>query len=133
MANIFVGNMSFQTDEAELRSLFEPFGEITRVHIPTDRDTGRARGFAFVEMASASEAAAAITALNGRELGGRQLRVNEAQPKGDRPGGGGGGGGRGGRPGGGGGGGRGGRGGGGGGFSRDDYRGANRQPREPRW
>jgi RNA recognition motif-containing protein len=132
MSNIFVGNMSFQTDESELRALFEPYGEITRVHIPTDRDTGRARGFAFVEMANASEAASAIAALNGRELGGRQLRVNEAQPKGERSGGGGGGG-RGGRPGGGGGGGRGGRGGGGGGFSRDDYRGANRQPREPRW
>jgi cold-inducible RNA-binding protein len=124
MANIFVGNMSFQTDEAELRALFEPYGEITRVHIPTDRDTGRARGFAFVEMADSSAAANAITALNGRELGGRQLRINEAQPKGERSGGGGGGGaGRGGR---------GGRG-GGGGYSRDDYRGAARQPREPRW
>lgn len=99
MSNIFVGNMSFQTTEEELRALFQPFGEITRVNIPTDRDTGRARGFAFVEMASASEAAGAIAALNGRELGGRQLRVNEAQPK----------------PQGGGGGGRGGRGGGGGG------------------
>ncbi len=121
MANIFVGNMSFQTDEAELRALFEPYGEITRVHIPTDRDTGRARGFAFVEMADATAAANAITALNGRELGGRQLRINEAQPKGERSGGGGGGGGR------------GGRGGRGGGYSRDDYRGAARQPREPRW
>lgn len=123
MANIFVGNMSFQTDESELRSLFEQFGEVTNVSIPTDRDTGRVRGFAFVEMSDATAAANAISSLNGRELGGRQLRVNEAQPKGERGGGGGGGG-------------RGGRGGGGrgrGGFSRDDYRGANRQPREPRW
>ena len=92
MSNIFVGNMSFQTTEDDLRALFQPFGEITRVNIPTDRDTGRARGFAFVEMATASEAAAAISALNGRELDGRQLRVNEAQPKTERGGGGGGGG-----------------------------------------
>jgi len=126
MTSIFVGNMSFHTTEDELRALFQPFGEITKVSIPTDRDTGRVRGFAFVEMANSGEASAAITALNGKELDGRQLRVNEAQPKGERgPGGGGGGGGRGGR------GGRGG--GGGGGGSRDDYRGAVRQPREPRW
>jgi len=95
MSNIFVGNMSFQTTEEDLRALFQPFGEITRVNIPTDRDTGRPRGFAFVEMASASEASGAISALNGRELDGRQLRVNEAQPKPERSGGGGGGGGRG--------------------------------------
>jgi RNA recognition motif-containing protein len=94
MSNIFVGNMSFQTTEDDLRALFQSFGEITRVNIPTDRDTGRARGFAFVEMASASDAAGAIAALNGRELGGRQLRVNEAQPKPERSGGGGGGRGR---------------------------------------
>jgi RNA recognition motif-containing protein len=81
MSNIFVGNMSFQTTEAELRSLFEPFGEVTRVHIATDRDTGRARGFAFVEMAASDAAAQAIAALNGREVDGRQLRVNEAQPR----------------------------------------------------
>ncbi len=93
MSNIFVGNMSFQTTEDDLRTLFQPFGEITRVNIPTDRDTGRARGFAFVEMATASEATAAISALNGRELDGRQLRVNEAQPKTERGGSGGGGGG----------------------------------------
>ena len=95
MSNIFVGNMSFQTSEDDLRALFQPFGEIVRVNIPTDRDTGRARGFAFVEMSNASEASSAIAALNGRELGGRQLRVNEAQPKTERGGGGGGGGGRG--------------------------------------
>ncbi len=90
MSNIFVGNMSFKTSEQDLRELFQPFGEIVRVNIPTDRDTGRARGVAFVEMASASEAAGAIAALNGRELDGRQLRVNEAQPKPERGGGGGG-------------------------------------------
>jgi RNA recognition motif-containing protein len=135
MADLFVGNMSFQTSESELRALFEEFGEVTRVKIPTDRDTGRPRGFAFIEMADATASAAAIAALNGKEVNGRQLRVNEAQPKGERPSGGGGGGfgGGGGRPGGGGGRGRGGSGGGGGGASRDDYRGAARQPREPRW
>lgn len=116
MTSIFVGNMSFDTNEEELRTLFQPFGEITRIHIVTDRDTGRARGFAFVEMANANEATSAMAALNGREVNGRQLRVNEAQPKKEH---GGGGGGRGGR--------------GRGGFSRNDYRGAARQPREPRW
>ena len=125
MADLFVGNMSFQTSESELRALFEEFGEVTRVKIPTDRDTGRPRGFAFIEMSGATESAAAIAALNGREVNGRQLRVNEAQPKGERPSGGGGGGGGFGRG--------GGRGGSGGGGSRDDYRGAARQPREPRW
>jgi cold-inducible RNA-binding protein len=84
--------------------LFQSYGEIVRVNIPTDRDTGRARGFAFVEMSSQAEAASAIAGLNGKEVDGRALRVNEAQPKSE--GGGGGGGGRGGR---------GGRGGGGGG------------------
>jgi len=92
MPKIFVGNMSFQTSEDELRSLFAPFGEVTSVSIPTDRDTGRVRGFAFVEMANASDASGAISALNGKEMDGRQLRVNEAQPKGERGGGGGGGG-----------------------------------------
>src|SRR5580693_7509730 len=106
MSNIFVGNMSFQTSEDDLRSLFQSYGEIVRVNIPTDRDTGRARGFAFVEMSNQAEAAAAIAGLNGKELDGRALRVNEAQPKGEGGGGAGGGGGRGGR---------GGRGGGGGG------------------
>src|SRR5689334_6946491 len=122
MADLFVGNMSFQTSESELRTLFEEFGEVTRVKIPTDRDTGRPRGFAFVEMSDSGAASNAITALNGKEVGGRQLRVNEAQPKGERPSGGGGGGGGGyGRGGGGGGGGGRGRGGSGSG-SRDDYR-----------
>ena len=91
MSNIFVGNMSFQTTEDDIRALFQSYGEITRINIPTDRDTGRARGFAFVEMASAAEAAGAIAALNGKELDGRQLRVNEAQPKSEHGGGGGGG------------------------------------------
>ncbi len=116
MKNLFVGNMSFQTTEDDLRALFEPFGQITRVHIATDRETGRARGFAFVEMANDEEAAKAITALDGKEVGGRNLKVNEARPKGEGRG-----------PRGGGGGGR------GGGSSRDDYRGSARQPREPRW
>ena len=90
MKNLFVGNMSFQTNEAELRALFEPFGSITRVHLATDRETGRARGFAFVEMANDGEAAKAIAALDGKEVDGRKLKVNEARPKEDRGGGGGG-------------------------------------------
>jgi RNA recognition motif-containing protein len=81
--NLFVGNLSFQTTEADLRALFEPFGEITRAQIMTDRDTGRSRGFAFVEMTNDQEAAKAIEALNGKELDGRALNVNEARPKPD--------------------------------------------------
>ena len=127
MKSLFVGNMSFQTTEADLTALFQPFGQIGRIHIVTDRETGRARGFAFVEMPNDAEAAKAIAALDGKELGGRNLKVNEARPKGDRP--------RsnaGGRPGGGRtGGGHGGR--GRGGFSNEDYRESARQPREPRW
>ena len=98
MKNLFVGNMSFSTTEGDLRSIFEPFGEITRVNVVTDRDTGRARGFAFVEMTNDEEAAKAIAALNGKEVDGRALNVNEARPKTERSGarsGGGGGGGRG--------------------------------------
>ena len=98
MKNLFVGNMSFQTTEGDLRTMFEPFGEITRINVMTDRDTGRARGFAFVEMVNDSEAAGAIAALNGKEVDGRALNVNEARPKTERSGprnyGGGGGGGR---------------------------------------
>ena len=86
MKNLFVGNMSFQTTEGELRAMFEPFGEITRVNVITDRDTGQARGFAFVEMASDEEAAKAIAALNGKEVNGRALNVNEARPKPERSG-----------------------------------------------
>jgi cold-inducible RNA-binding protein len=134
MKNLFVGNMSFQTTEADLRALFEPFGQITRVHIATDRETGRARGFAFVEMPNDAEAAKAIAGLDGKEVGGRNLKVNEARPKtaSSAPRGGGGGGydrdrgserggerGRGGKQ--------------GGRFSNEDYRDSARQPREPRW
>ena len=77
--------MSFQTTEVDLRALFEPFGQVTRVHLGKDRETGRSRGFAFVEMANDDEAAKAMAALNGKEFGGRALKVNEAAPKGDRP------------------------------------------------
>ena len=86
MKNLFVGNMSFQTTEGDLRAMFEPFGEITRVNVVTDRDTGRARGFAFVEMTNDEEAAGAIAALNGKEVDGRALNVNEARPKTERSG-----------------------------------------------
>jgi RNA recognition motif-containing protein len=91
--NIFVGNLSFSTTEDELRQLFEPFGQVDRVSIMTDRDTGRSRGFGFVEMASNEDGEKAITALNGSQVGGRTLNVNEARPKTERAGGGGGGGG----------------------------------------
>jgi RNA recognition motif-containing protein len=111
MTNIFVGNLSYQTTEDDLRAAFQAYGAIERVSIVTDRDTGQPRGFAFVEMTNSAEAASAINGLNGTELNGRAMNVNEARPK---PQGGGGGGYRGG----GGGGGRGGRGGGGGGGSR---------------
>ena len=114
MKNLFVGNMSFQTTGSDLRALFEPFGQITRIHVVTDRETGRARGFAFVEMANDEEAAKAIAALEGKEVGGRNLKVNEARPKTERSGPRDAGRGR-------------------GGFSNEDYRGAARQPREPRW
>jgi cold-inducible RNA-binding protein len=90
--NIFVGNLSFSTNEDELRQLFEPFGQVDRVSIMTDRDTGRSRGFGFVEMASNEDGEKAITALNGSQIGGRTLNVNEARPKTERGGGGGGGG-----------------------------------------
>jgi cold-inducible RNA-binding protein len=141
MKNLFVGNMSFQTTEADLRTLFEPFGQLSRVHIAMDRETGRARGFAFVEMPNDAEAAKAIQGLDGKDLGGRNIKVNEARPKeggggvGSRgpggPRGNSGGGGNGGPRGGGGGNSR-----GGGGrekFSNEDYRETARQPREPRW
>ncbi len=90
MKNIFVGNLSFATTEDTLRSMFEPYGAVDRVNIVTDRDTGQPRGFAFVEMSVDSEGNAAIGALNGRDLDGRSLNVNEARPKGDRSSGGGG-------------------------------------------
>lgn len=94
MKNIFVGNLSFNTNEDELRTIFAPFGQVDRVSIMTDRDTGRSRGFGFVEMASNEDGDKAITALNGSSVGGRTINVNEARPKTERAGGGGGGGGR---------------------------------------
>ena len=106
MTNIFVGNLSYQTTEAELEAAFAQYGAVERVSIVRDRDSGQPRGFAFVEMTNAAEAAKAMSAVNGTELNGRALNVNEARPREDR----------------------GGRGGGGrseGGF--------NRQRREPRW
>ena len=93
MKNIFVGNLSFNTNEDELRQLFESYGQVDRVSILTDRETGRSRGFGFVEMASNEDGDKAITALNGSQVGGRTINVNEARPKTERAGGGGGGGG----------------------------------------
>lgn len=103
MKNIFVGNLDFNTSEEELRQAFEAYGQVDRVSILTDRETGRSRGFGFVEMTNAEDGDKAIAALNGSQLGGRTLNVNEARPKTDRPSGGGGGRDRGGRGGGGGG------------------------------
>ena len=124
MKNLYVGNLPHSTTEAELRNLFQAHGSVEKVSMVTDRETGRSRGFAFVEMTDSGEAEKAIAALNGTELGGRTLKINEAKPKTDRPSGGqrfgGSGGGRQG----------GGRQSGGG---RDDYHGHARQPREPRW
>ncbi|MBV9507976.1 MAG: RNA-binding protein [Acidobacteriia bacterium] len=117
MKKIFVGNLDFSATETSIRTLFEPYGSVDRVNVITDRDTGRSRGFAFVEMPDASEADRAIAALNGANLDGRQLNINEARPKPDG----------------------GGRGfGGGGGFSRGGGGGrpggsGPRQRREPRW
>jgi len=90
--NIFVGNLSFNTNEDELRQMFESYGQVDRVSILTDRDTGRSRGFGFVEMSSNEDGEKAIAALNGSQLGGRTINVNEARPKVERGGGGGGGG-----------------------------------------
>ena len=112
MKNIFVGNLDFSATESSVRSLFEPYGNVERVNVITDRDTGRSRGFAFVEMTDSAEADKAIAALNGSDLDGRTLNINEARPKAA--------------------GGGGGRGfGGGGGFNRGG--GGGRQRREPRW
>jgi cold-inducible RNA-binding protein len=102
---IFVGNLDFGATEDSLRSLFEPYGSVESVRLMTDRDTGRSRGFAFVEMADSGGADKAITALNGTNLGGRALNINEARPKPERAGGG----------------------------LRGGYGGAPRQHREPRW
>ena len=112
---LFVGNFAFSTTEEDLRAMFEPYGSIDSVAVVTDRNTGRSRGFGFVEMPDRGQAEKAIEALNGKQVGGRTLNINEARPKADNGGF------------------RGGRGGGGRGGSRDDYHGHARQPREPRW
>ena len=83
--NIYVGNMSFDATEDEVRQLFAEFGEVTSVNIIADRDSGRPKGFGFVEMAQAEQAQNAMKALNGKEFKGRALNVNEARPKTDRP------------------------------------------------
>jgi cold-inducible RNA-binding protein len=121
--NLFVGNLDFRTTESDLRALFLPFGQLSRVHVAMDRETGRPRGFAFVEMTNEDDAKKAIAALDGKEIGGRNVKVNEARPKehsgppnrgvsGNR-------------------------GSGGRGYydnsAWDTYEGAARQPREPRW
>lgn len=92
MKNIFVGNLSFDATESAVRAMFEQYGTVDRVNLVTDRDTGRARGFGFVEMGNDSEGNNAIAALNGRDMDGRALNINEARPKENRTGGGGGGG-----------------------------------------
>jgi RNA recognition motif-containing protein len=84
LKNIFVGNLSFGTTEQSIRSIFESYGSVDRVNIVTDRDTGQARGFAFVEMNVDSEGNAAIDGLNGRDLDGRTLNINEARAKSER-------------------------------------------------
>jgi len=127
LKNIYVGNISFQTTEQDLDAAFSAYGQVDRVQIVKDRESGQSRGFAFVEMSNNSDADKAMAALNGAELSGRTLTVNEARPREPRPGGGGFGGGGGNRFGGGGGGGRPGGGGGGAGGG-----GGNRR-REPRW
>ena len=81
---IFVGNFAFTVGEDYLRQLFEPFGKVDSVSLVTDRDTGRARGFGFIEMPDQAQATAAITALNGADAGGRPLNVSEARPKTER-------------------------------------------------
>jgi RNA recognition motif-containing protein len=83
-ARLYVGNLSFTTNEDELRNLFGATGTIVDVKVVTDRETGRSRGFAFVEMSSAAEATEAISQLNGREFGGRTLKINEAEDRGSR-------------------------------------------------
>jgi RNA recognition motif-containing protein len=87
MKKIFVGSLSFSVTDAALRSLFEVYGLVESVNIVTDRDSGQPRGFAFVEMTNDAEAAKAINGLNGKDVEGRTLNVNEARPKAERPGG----------------------------------------------
>jgi RNA recognition motif-containing protein len=83
MKNIFVGNLSFNSSEQDIRALFEAYGTVDRVSIVTDRDSGQPRGFGFVEMSNNAEGDRAIAAVNGHEVDGRALNVNEARPKGD--------------------------------------------------
>ena len=89
MKNLFVGNLPFSADENGIRNLFEQYGTVERVSVITDRDTGKSRGFGFVEMTDDEAAAQAIAGLNGKEFQGRALSVSEARPKGERGGGGG--------------------------------------------
>ncbi len=91
---LYVGNLSFNSTEDSIREAFSAFGEVSSVHMVTDRDTGQSRGFGFVEMGGSKEGQAAIDGLNGTDLDGRTLNVNEARPRPERGGGGGGGGGR---------------------------------------
>lgn len=129
MKRLYVGNLAFSATEDDVRAAFEAHGEVESVHLVMDRDTGRSRGFAFVEMGDADQAEQAIAAMNGADLGGRALVVNEARPRPERSGGFGGGGF--------GGGGGGGFGPGGGGGGRPDRgrggRGGRGGGREPRW
>jgi RNA recognition motif-containing protein len=106
MTNIFVGNLSYQTRQDELETAFAAYGAVERVSVVTDRETGQPRGFAFIEMTNRNEASNAIAALNGAELNGRALNVNEARPREER---------------------------GGGGGNRGGNGGYGRQRREPRW
>ena len=85
MINIYVGNLSYQATEQELRELFAPHGAVGNVSIIKDRDSGRSKGFGFVEMHDNSEGLRAIEALNGKEVGGRPLKINEARPREERP------------------------------------------------
>lgn len=87
MKKIYVGNFSFNMTETELRSLFEPYGSVASATLVTERDTGRSRGFGFVEMSNDEEAEKAMAALNGKDAGGRSLTVNEARPQAPRDGG----------------------------------------------
>lgn len=83
-SKLYVGNLSYQTDETELREQFAQFGTVVSANVVTDRDTGRSRGFGFVEMGTEEEARAAETGMNGRELDGRSLKVNESRPRENR-------------------------------------------------
>jgi cold-inducible RNA-binding protein len=84
MKSVFIGNLNFETSESDVRVTFEQYGQVTRVTMMTDRETGRPRGFAFVEMPNDEEAATAIDDLNGRDAAGRALTVNEARPRPER-------------------------------------------------